>query len=126
MTSPAIRGACSFSRIAQRNPQEASWMFIRYPTSCPVPWLKLMPRLHAGILARTSRLYPVVPSRNTACARLKLHCNTVVKSSFICCVSSPNAKVRLISVEPSKYPPPVSVRNNPFCVRGTSVSGVGS
>ena len=62
--------------------------------------------------ANESSCAPVVPSGNTAVAIAIWPLSTRVKRARISALGSPSAMVRVMSVVPSSYWPPESIRNS--------------
>ena len=66
------------------------------------------------MLARISSLEPVVPYKNLVSESEITPFKTNVKSLFCSSVISPKINVLVVSVVPSKYCQPESIRNIPF------------
>ena len=78
-----------------------------------MPWSKSRPARQSGARARTSICAPLVPFGKTARAMAIWPFSTRVKRSRIKLVGRPTARVRVMSVVPSSYCAPLSIRNMP-------------
>ena len=87
-----------------------SWTLRKLPTPCPVPWSKSSPASQRGARARASSCPPVVPRGKRARARETCPLRTRVKRSRISPPGRPSATVRVMSVVPAGYWPPLSTR----------------
>ena len=67
---------------------------------------------------------PVMPCKNLAFARFSMLHRTAVKCFFCSSVTGPSAKVRVISVVPSRYWPPESMSSRSRGSSFASLSGV--